>query len=599
MKLVKIRIKNYRSIKDSGDIKIAEDLFILAGQNESGKSSILEALQLYEDEIANIETLNFELEKSQNFIQEISCTYSALNQSFYEDVINLLHEIANEQNLVVNALKPDEIVDPNKIKSITEFTVIKRFDFTTGSCIVSSELDNSSLGKIISSIRDYTPPIDRDSKVKRISIEAAQTMESLVQSIWELTPRVILFNNFTDLLPDKIALTELNSQGVKGIKAVKNLESLLKIKFEEIAKKNIPQKISITETESDTLSANFESDWKQRIYGNNQVRIKFYIENNDSGVKELSFFIETKDNEFLAPRKRSKGMIWFLSLWLELKAQENDDPIILLFDEPGQHLHVKANKDMLELFRGLTKKGHQIIYSTHSPSLIETNNLQNIGLVINHEQNGSIVEGLTTTKINTSNKRDALQPIAEAMGMEPLKDFSVLSERNVLVEGLSDFWILKGMSQLLGIKSDYAFIPGVGVKGTKMNPLISFCIGYGLDWLLIMDNGDIPRETRAQLKDDLFFGSEEETDQRIKLLPVQEIENMFESTDLKLIDNTINVINNKTSFEAIGKRNKIIFARIFFTKVEKGEIDKAHFHPETIKRFREVFSWIERQFKKK
>ena len=118
-------------------------------------------------------------------------------------------------------------------------------------------------------------------------------------------------------------------------------------------------------------------------------RKKFFIENNDAGDKEISFFVETKDNEFLAPRRRSKGMIWFLSLWLELKAKENAHALLLLFDEPGLHLHIKANKDMLSVFHKLITKGHQVIYSTHSPSLIETDKLHNIGLVINNEKGGT------------------------------------------------------------------------------------------------------------------------------------------------------------------------------------------------------------------
>ena len=129
----------------------------------------------------------------------------------------------------------------------------------------------------------------------------------------------------------------------------------------------------------------------------------------------------------------------------------------LLFDEPGLHVHIKANQDMIKVFRKLNEKNLQIIYSTHSPALIDTDNLHNIGLVINDFQNGTLVEGLTTSIINSKNKKDALYPIAEAMGVVPLKDFSVLKEKNVLLEGLSDYWYLKGMSNLLNIKPNYEF----------------------------------------------------------------------------------------------------------------------------------------------
>ena len=45
MKIKKLRVKNYKSILDSGDVYFEEGITILAGMNESGKTSLLEALE--------------------------------------------------------------------------------------------------------------------------------------------------------------------------------------------------------------------------------------------------------------------------------------------------------------------------------------------------------------------------------------------------------------------------------------------------------------------------------------------------------------------------------------------------------------------------
>ena len=79
MKITKIRIKNFRSIKDSGDIEFVDNLFVLAGQNESGKSSILEAMEAYENENFNRDNVNFEEFQNDNNAQEICCTYTIDN----------------------------------------------------------------------------------------------------------------------------------------------------------------------------------------------------------------------------------------------------------------------------------------------------------------------------------------------------------------------------------------------------------------------------------------------------------------------------------------------------------------------------------------
>lgn len=49
MELIKFRIKNYKSIVDSGDCYFSDKLTILAGKNESGKTSILEALEDFDE----------------------------------------------------------------------------------------------------------------------------------------------------------------------------------------------------------------------------------------------------------------------------------------------------------------------------------------------------------------------------------------------------------------------------------------------------------------------------------------------------------------------------------------------------------------------
>lgn len=600
MKINKIRIKNFRSIKDSGDILFSDNLFVLAGQNESGKSSILDALNSFEKKESDRDNLNFDLENKENTIQEISCTYSNLEQRFYNEVLeNILDFIKTENPEQVNLDLKTAIKD-DQISKIQEYTITRTFDFSKDKVECLTSLDHSTLGKLKGLINNHQieekDEAGNSMSTKKSYLVIDDYVNDIAEAFWSSSPKIILFNDFTILLPDKILLDDLDNKDAEGYVAVRNLEKLLKTNYKKIALKNTPQKNSTTEAESEVLSANFQQDWQQKIYANNKVNIKFFIENNEEGKKEISFYVETKDNEFLAPRRRSKGMIWFLSLWLELKAKENDENLILLFDEPGLHLHVKANKDMLSVFHKLIGKGHQIIYSTHSPSLIETDKLHNIGLVINNEKKGTLVEGLTTSKINTVNKKDALYPIAEAMGMEPLKDFSVLKEKNVLLEGLSDFWYFKGMSKLLGITPNYEFIPGIGVKENKIFHLISFCIGYGLEWLLVMDNGVIPNQVNDELTANLFAGDKNEANGKIKLISERDIENCFDVKDLILIDPTIKVDSKKSPIEIIGEKRKIVFSKMFYQKIENGEFVKTQLQLNTIKKFEEVFEWIEKKF---
>lgn len=597
MKISKVRIKNFRSIKDSGEISFNGGLFVLAGQNESGKSSILDALNSFGINKSNKDDLNFELENAGDLIQEIEVTYTDLDNDFYDIIENELSEYVYNLNISIVNLEKKSVFKEDPFPQIRSFKIKKTFDFTSDNNSIITRLDKSSFAILLQSFHTYSLESNENKTEKKsLLINNDENQKAIAEIFSRNTMKVLYFNDFQILLPDKILLNELKSSEKEGIKAVMNIEKLLKSDFESIANKSTPQKNSTIEKESLQISADFQMDWQQKIYSNNKVNIRIFIENDNTGSPEISFYVETKEGEYLAPRKRSKGMIWFLSLWLELKAHENEKNLLLLFDEPGQNLHIKANRDMLLVFHKLIEKGHQIIYTTHSPYLIETEKLQNIGLVINHEKEGTTIEGLTSSKINSENRKDALQPISDAMGMEHLKDFNLFKRRNVLLEGISDFWYFKAMSIILKINSEYTFIPGVGTMINKINYLISFCIGNGLEWLLIMDDGGIPKTLIKELKSELFFNDDFLVQNKIKLIDEAEIENMFHFDDLLLVDPTLKGSKQKSSIDIIGKGRKNLFSKMFLEKVSNGEIKKEDLHPETIAKFQNVFNWIEEKF---
>lgn len=597
----KIEIQNFKSIINT-TIEITDNIFVLAGQNEAGKSSILEAIQAYEDKSTSIENLNFEEQDKGNLIQKISITYINNNdilEGFEEEIKELLDEKYKEFDF-----EKFPLLDKLKFNKIKQFTISRIFDLNKEPDDIDymkSEIDKNSLGIIKSSMGHYTIKIQDVGQVyinKDIPfLDFKEKTEEIINSLWRCTPMITLFSEFNDILPDSILVNDLENENeeAKGYNAVHKIQALLKEDFIKLSKKTNAQKRSSVDGASKHISVTLQNDWKQRIDNQSEIKILFDLQNDSKGRPIVFFYLESKEGVLLEPRKRSKGMIWFLSLWLELKYNENDRHMVLLFDEPGLHLHVKANSDMLNVFKRLKKKGHQIIYSTHLPSLIETDKLHNIGLVLNTHDRGTIVEGLTSSKLDTTNKRDALQPIAEAMGLYPLKEFSVLSEKNVLLEGISDFWYLSAMAKILNKNINYKFVPSIGIKSSKIFPLISFCIGYGLNWVLIMDHGENPKATKNELKEAIFGNDEELTNKKIKLLEFKEIEDMFTLKDFLLVDEKFNINANKLPSEIIGSR-KIIFSKEFFEKVDNKKITKSKLDKQTIMNFEDVFNFIEKSF---
>lgn len=597
--ITKIRIQNFKSIIDS-TIEFNDLIYVLAGQNESGKSSILEAIHAFEEEIIDSENLNFEEETKGNLQQSISITYTTNSDMFeyFEKECSKLVEDSIKKSIV-----NFNLFNVEKLSKLKEFTLTKKIDFSSKDQIVFNLEINEQAYNIVKNAVNGQPNekdnvITTIAKIIRPLIDINSNQNTIVENLWKSCPEIIFFDNVADVLPDEIYIDELIKKDAsqKGLKAVQNFEEIIDIDFVSLTMKSQVLRKGNIEKLNKTLNATFQNDWKQKIAGNKQIELSFELSYDETGKEKISFFLKSKDGVYLQPRRRSKGLIWFLSLWLELKASEKSSGLVFLFDEPGQNLHVKANNDMLQVFKNLSLKGHQIIYSTHSPSLIELDKLHNIGLVLNTENEGTIVEGLTTSKLDSTNKRDALQPISEAMGLEPLKDFSILSKKNVLLEGISDFWYYQGMKKILNINNEYKFVPGVGVKSSKIFPLISFCVGYGLEWLLIMDRGVNPDNTKKELLESVFSNDENEVNKKVKLIEFNEIEDMFSLEDFKLIDPKINLNSTKSPSEIIGGR-KIIFAKEFFNKVEKGLIAKDQLNSQTIINFEEIFKFIDKAFK--
>ncbi|MBK9102983.1 MAG: ATP-binding protein [Austwickia sp.] len=70
--------------------------------------------------------------------------------------------------------------------------------------------------------------------------------------------------------------------------------------------------------------------------------------------------------------ERSRGFVWFFSFFAYFSDVEQQDGrrTVLLLDEPGLALHATAQSDFLRFIDGELAQTHQVLYSTHSPFLV-------------------------------------------------------------------------------------------------------------------------------------------------------------------------------------------------------------------------------------
>lgn len=127
-------------------------------------------------------------------------------------------------------------------------------------------------------------------------------------------------------------------------------------------------------------------------------------------------------------------------LWATADKHEN---AILLLDEPGLHLHGLKQRDFRETISRLAAK-NQTLYTTHSPFLVGPDELDMVRVV-------DMMDRKFGTKVHgnlSSGDPAALLPLQEALGYDLAQ--SLFSQtRNLVLEGLTDYWYVETVAQLL------------------------------------------------------------------------------------------------------------------------------------------------------
>lgn len=205
--------------------------------------------------------------------------------------------------------------------------------------------------------------------------------------------------------------------------------------------------------------------------------------------------------------QRSQGMQYFFSFYLvflvESKAAHAGS--ILLLDEPSLHLHGTAQAKTVEFMQKLSIE-NQTLYSTHSPFMIDVDHL---------EQARAVFDGPDgTTQVSTDvwpRDRDSLFPLQAALGYK-LAQALFMSKRQVIVEGISDKWILSALDIALEangrtrLRRDLVVVPSAGVS--KLLPLASMLIGHDVEVAAVLDGDEPGRREGRKLVDKLLAGDD-------------------------------------------------------------------------------------------
>jgi predicted ATP-dependent endonuclease of OLD family len=616
MRLDKVKIKNYKSIEETDlDLGQSDNILSLVGQNESGKSSILEAVRDFYN--GEFDDDSFPYDVGDELEQAVSCTFSFEKSDKKDEILEKIEEFLKEKiyNEPVKFLK-------NILSKVSTFTIVfdgkhYKFDEQLETILINNIEKNEEPEneENVAETEVATQPNDVSEENEKESLDGNIMFPDLPEYfVKNILPEFIFFEGGEcDTLPDFISIEDLANSKGDGWIAVTWLEKCLQeltqnknLSFQELSNTDsLSRRTQINQRVSE-ITADFKQDFSQKIHGieNDELGIEFNIEKRkeeeDQEVRDyVDFAVKTKEGKALPVRMRSKGMIWFLSFWLALKSLKEKKSIILV-DEPDRSLHINAQKDLLGVFEKISKKyGHQIIYATHAPSLVPLDTIYRIFLIFNDKNNGTLCENILKTQIgNSKNKQEAISLVNYAIGCSVPYQNLIFKKENVILEGTSDFMHFQAMTKILEKDLDLAFIPGVGAIGSKLNPLVGICIGYNFKWCVIIDGGNVGETKFNELKEGIFAGNKEKAEKKIKLLSVENIEDLFSVQDIELIAGEDGKFNlgqkpkKKDNVAYIGKSRKNVFAKLFLDKANIKEITKDKLSPTTVNSFEKLFDFI-------
>lgn len=205
----------------------------------------------------------------------------------------------------------------------------------------------------------------------------------------------------------------------------------------------------------------------------------------------ISFLAQSENGETLMLSERSNGLKWYLDMFIDTHANNIPEKNVLyLLDEPGISLHVNAQKELIKLFDHLSNSGNQVVYTTHSPYMLdlESEGIHRIRAVVKNAEGFTyIYKTAYDSRITPKSQQDTLAPIISALGMSLNYTLGPAKNKiNIVTEGMSDYIYLSTMAKLLGIDTDrYVILPSVGA--TNCINICTILHGWGCPYIAVFD----------------------------------------------------------------------------------------------------------------
>ncbi|HJM26235.1 MAG: AAA family ATPase [Nitrosopumilus sp.] len=558
MRLRKFRVRAYRCIHDSGEITVG-DLAAFVGRNESGKTTILQALTLLnKDEIVseldlcdemneelknkiNLAEGDFDLSQHESSIikekfpnlpeikkiklfrtnQDQKVQYEFEDIEFGESDSGELNSWDNFSKQIIGFL--DTIPNHLRIQVDTTFfdeTVPKNQEaFDSGMAEFSNQFHVIAIQEpqvIEEWEKIYEKPENQFSNL--LSGESQRVaLQNFIAS--ELHPRFVYFSDYKKIYGNinlNEYLKEENRERTESIEfieefdkaeTVRNLFYLAELDLRELDEvKNSPSKsIKLLNAASNRLTSKLNPAWKGDPI---HVDLRYNPGNIMSVVISDVHRDGTVTNTGLLNR-RAEGFKWTFSFIVNFAAETQRAELkeaILLLDEPARNLHPTQQMGISDLLRNLAGS-NQVLYATHSPFMIfdytpgsllvvELDKRKHLSRIFYDYWNA---DDKTLTPILYGLSRGQVESIVD-------REIGTNSRPIIIVETMSDSMYLNAFDKFLqdpNISMNPLNVIAAYNKNSVL-PLAIFYRNHGYRTFVLLDNTEESRQISAQLASNEF-----------------------------------------------------------------------------------------------
>jgi predicted ATP-dependent endonuclease of OLD family len=647
MRLATVRVTEFKSIKDSGTFQVG-DVTCLVGRNESGKTALLQAIyrlnpviegqgkfdvtedypraeeEEYQQAIerkqkkpATVVDARFSLENSELSAIEADFGPKALteptlallkgydnNQSPYlwvneEEICSFLvsktgiaDELAKEK-LSWPTLK--EMAAGLEARSQRQIAAV-----SAAQAAANALADPNDKAKALAEALTLLEPTAAKALREQLSAILKSGVISHIYTT-HLKPHVPKFLYFDEYYQ---MVGQLNIEQLKQRQASSTLldSDRPMIGLIELARLNLDQLLATDRTEallnklegtSNHLSKQVLRYWSQNRHLSVRFDVRPAKSNDPEGMKSgTNLWGLVYDSAHMATTRlgtRSKGFVWFFSFlaWFS-QQKKSGQKMILLLDEPGLALHGTAQGDLLRYIEAELKPHHQVIYTTHSPFMVDPTHFDRVRIV---EDKSAEMEDVDVTQIpGTKIYTDVLEvsegslfPLQGALGYN-LSQTLFVGPNSLVVEGVSDLLYLQTFSALLesqgrvGLDSEWTITP---VGGADKVPTFAALLGAqkGMKVATLIDIQHKDKQTIENLyKRKLLSQKNVLTFADFTGKKEADIEDMFDPTFyLGLVNGEYkSVLQKPLAISDLPKRERILSA--IDAHLQKNPLTTAHFN---------------------